>query len=247
MVPARRRLAFWVVVILTALLGVGAGVLWASRQDKGWEATGTVFVAFTFPAEEKDPFGASQFVTQRIDTYAQLGKSPDVLQAVANDVGAVSMSQLADVVEVTTDPGTVLIRVTAVDTDRSRATRIAESVMTNLNRAAIAVEAGNKWGVSPISLVPVQPPVAVPAPLLMTAVMAGAAGLAGGAALGAVLGWLLCRAMPQRRPEPARPPQHGRHRGGANRGQIALPVNGHRTAQPAAHRDRGGVSGVGNG
>lgn len=243
--PARRRLAFWVVVLLTAALGAGAGFLWAARQDKGWEASGTLFVAFTFPAEEKDPFGASQFVTQRIDTYAQLGKSPDVLQAIANDVGATTVSQLSGAIEVTTDPGTVLIRVTAVDADRNRATRMAQSMMSNLNRAAIAVEAGNKWGTSPISLVPVQPPVAVPASLLMTTVMGVGAGLVAGAALGAVLGWLLCRAMPHRRPEPTPKPLHGRHREGVKRGPIVTPVNGYRAIEPAADRT-GDMSGAGH-
>lgn len=213
--PLQRKL-FWVLVILGALVGTAAGIVWTARQDAGWESTGTLFVAFTFPSTEKDPFGGSQFVTQRIDTYAELAGAPEVLQAVADDLGAAGPADVTDNVTVEAVPGTVLIQVTAHDTDRDRSDQLAQSMMTNLNAAAIAVEEGNAENTSPINLVPVQPPVAVPASLLMTAVLAGGAGAVAGGGLGAFAGWLLCRATAGRRSSrparPAPPHRHGRHR-----------------------------------
>ncbi|CAA0128259.1 Uncharacterised protein [Mycolicibacterium vanbaalenii] len=212
-IPAWRRPLFWVVVVITSVLGVGAGVLWTARQDAGWESTGTVFVAFTFPATETDPFGGAQFVTQRIDTYAQLGQSPEVLQGIADDVGGQSVAELADNVSVEAVPGSVLIRATAHDGDRETSARLAQSLMDNLNRAAMAVEAGGPGNTSPIDLVPIQPPLTVPGSLLLTALAAAGGGLVGGAITGAVLGWLLCLVTSRRRnPRVAASGRHGRHR-----------------------------------
>ena len=239
-VPVRRRKLFWAVVILAAIAGVAAGILWTARQDAGWESTGTAFVAFTFPDTVADPYGGAQFVTQRIDTYAELGGSAEVLNAVAEDVGAATPDDIADNVTVEAVPGTVLIRVIAQDLDRDRADQLAESMMTNLNVAATAVEAGGGNGTSPIDLVAVQPPVAVPASLLMTAILAGGGGLVAGAVLGVLLGWVLGMAFTRRRPPPRpQPHRHARPRGASRPKGAAGTAAPHRHAARPSRTDHG--------
>lgn len=84
-----------------------------------------------------------------------------------------------------------MLRISAVDADRATSLRLADSLMTNLNRAAVAVEAGGSGGESPIKLVAVQPPLAGPASTLTTDALAAVVGVVIGALLGALAGRLL--------------------------------------------------------
>lgn len=217
----RRGKRFWIPVLIGAVVGLVVGTGWLKSGDTEYVATGTVFVTFDFPPEVLDPFSGSQFVTERIDSYAQLAKSPAVLGAMADDVRARSATEIANGTTVTTVPGTVMLRVVARDSDPQTATAIADSMMTHLSSAVAGVEAGGPDGVSPIDLVPVQPAIVGPASTLLTDAVRSAAGLAVGTLLGALVGWVLSRrqsgrrrsvaaAHARRQPETAvDEPQHG--------------------------------------
>ena len=214
--PWWRRRLFVLALAVGAVVGLAAGISWASTSDAGYESTGTSFVAFSFPPKQVDPFSGAQFVTQRIDTYVQLSQSLDVLQAVSVDVGALEPQDIADKITVSAVPGTVLLRVTAQDADPARAVRLATSMMTNLARAASAVEAGKSTTSSPIDLVTVQPPLTGPASSLVADGLAAVAGLLGGVFAGAAVGWILCLLKPGEKVRQTSPPSHGRHRGASD-------------------------------
>ncbi len=181
--------AVWIPAVVGAVAGLASGIVLAGSVDSGYEATGTAFVALDFPTEELDPFSGSQFVTQRIGSYAQLGESPEVLQLAADDVPGRTQSDLVGQVEVSAVPGTVLLRVTARDSDSRTATRIANSVMTHLDAAVGDLESGAVGAASPIGLAPVQPPIVAATSSRATTLAMSLAGLVGGALIGAIAGW----------------------------------------------------------
>ncbi len=190
-------MSFWLPVVICSVAGLSAGIFWSLTAPAGYASTGTAFVAFAFPAEEKDPFSAGQFLKQRIESYAQLGESPELLQAVADDLGGPPASELAGKTTVSAVPGTVLLRVTAQDNDRLTSLKLANSVMANLNEAVIAVETGGSPdGISPVDLIPVQPAIAGPASSIFGTLLKSTVGLGLGAVLGAALGWILSRRKP---------------------------------------------------
>lgn len=205
-----RRASFWVPLVLGALAGLLAGIFWSTSTHSGYQGTGTAFVAFTFQAEETDPFSASLFVSQRIDSYAQLGQSPQVLQAVADKVGGRDAADLAGNVEVSAVPGTVLLRVTVHDSDRLTALKVTDSVMSELDHVLVEFESGSPDAPAPVGLVTIQPAIAGPASSPIVDVLKSGAGLAVGTLLGAALGWLLSLGKPSGAP----PSQNvlGRHR-----------------------------------
>lgn len=176
-----------------AAVGLAGGVAWSVSVDSGFEATGTTFVAFDFPRRELDPFSGSRFVTQRIDSYAELGESPEFLQAVADSVPGGSPTGLTGHVDVSAVPGTVLLRVTARDSDRLTAQRIVNSVMSNLDEAVANIEGGSPDAVSPIGLVPVQDAIVGPASSTSANLVRSMVGLAFGSLVGAGVGWLTAR------------------------------------------------------
>lgn len=186
-----RRASPWVPCVLGALVGLLAGIFWSASSHAGYQGTGTAFVAFSFQTQETDPFSGSQFVSQRINSYAQLSRSPKVLQAVADDVGGRTAADLAGSVEVSAVPGTVLLRVTVHDSDRVMALKLTNSVMSELGHAVVEFESGSPDGGAPVSLVTVQPAIAGPASALLGDVLRSAAGLVAGAILGAAFGRLL--------------------------------------------------------
>ena len=208
-----RRKLMWVPLLIGALLGLIGGAALSLTAHPGYESTGTAFVVFSFPPEEPDPFSGSQFVRQRIESYAQLGQSPEVLQAVADDVGGFTGAELADHVTVSAVPGTVLLRVTVRDSDQVTSVKIANSVMSNLDDAVVAVESGGSGAVSPIGLVRVQPAISGPASTTFGDVVKPLGGVAVGTLLGAAFGWALARRTP-RGSGPTSPPRAspGKHR-----------------------------------
>ncbi len=190
-------MSFWIPVVTCSVAGLLAGIFWSLTAPAGYASTGTAFVAFGFPAEEKDPFSAGQFLKQRIQSYAQLAESPEVLQAVADDLGGPSASDLVGKVTVSAVPGTVLLRVTAQDNDRLTALKLTDSMMVNLNEAVGAVEAGgDPDGIAPVDLVPVQPAIAGPASSMLGNLLKSIGGLVVGTVLGAAIGWMLSRRKP---------------------------------------------------
>lgn len=159
--PWRCRI-FWIPVLIGTFVGLLAGVGLARTSAEGFDATGTTYVALAFPPDQPDPFSALQFVTQRIDGYPELGTSPEVLQAVADEIGGSSVADLASRVSVSAVPGTALLRVVTHDDNPDTASKITNSVLEHLGEAIAAVEGGGPDAPGPVEPKVVQPAIAGP-------------------------------------------------------------------------------------
>jgi uncharacterized protein involved in exopolysaccharide biosynthesis len=168
--PRRWR---WLMVVFCAALGAFAGEMWSRSAPPIYTADAAGFVAFTPRAGDDpnnvDPFGAGNFVQQRMDTYADLATSAEVLQGVAQDLHYGDVAELRQHVDATATPGTVILRVTVTDNDGPTAAQIADSVMANLGRTVAALEGSgtqlpHRLGsfldartIPPVKVVPIQP------------------------------------------------------------------------------------------
>ncbi|MGU3501260.1 hypothetical protein [Mycobacterium sp. C31M] len=189
MTDSRRSLLGVVAALLAVLAGAGAGLLWSVLGPTTYSATGTVFVKFNFPATEPDPFSAQQFVTQRIDSYAQLATSPALLAAVSQDIPGHSLDQLASAIEVAAVPGSALIDATATSSDPNTAAKLADAVLARL---AIAVSSAEGAGVeqsSPVLMPLIQPAITPEVANSSVDVVKVLGGGAAGVVAGALLWW----------------------------------------------------------
>ena len=156
-VTHRRVLIGWASVALALVVGVVGGLVWATSGSRLYTATGTSFVKFNFPSSEMDPFSAQQFVTQRIDSYAQLGTSPAILVAVQKDVPGYTLDELRQEIAVSAIPGTVLLQATVTDANPYSAARLADSTLAQLAATVTAAEGAGGPQTSPILIPQIQP------------------------------------------------------------------------------------------
>lgn len=165
----------WLVIPLCGSLGLAAGVLWALSITPTYTADAYAFVALAPRASEdrdsQDTFSGGKFALQRAPTYAALGTSTKVLQAVVADLRHGDVDQLRRQVRVVAIPDRVILRVSVEDPDPQAAAQIAESVMANLGRTVSSLELGGVGPVevggaqqtsSPVQIVPVQPATLAP-------------------------------------------------------------------------------------
>lgn len=199
-----------VAVSLGALLGLVAGLAWmVSAAPTGYTATATAFVGFKFSTKQDDPFGGSLFIKQRIDSYAQLATSPQVVNAVAAELGVRDKSALRSSIDVSATPGTVLLSVAVKDQPTAEeASAAANAVVSNLDTAVVGLEGdASKPRTSPVAIILVQPAIAAPASRGKSQYIAPALGLV----VGAGLGFLVNSAYRRRRaPADARSTLHER-------------------------------------
>ena len=121
----------WLVpVALAALAGLLVAVVLARTTRTTYTATTTSFVSMASrSAAESDPFAGSQFVLQRMNTYAGLTTSADVLDTVIAELGLnLTPAALATRVTSTSTPESVLLTVMVSDDDARRAGAIADAV-----------------------------------------------------------------------------------------------------------------------
>lgn len=155
----RRSPRHWIVIPVGAVLGLLVGLIWAAATPPSYESQAAAFVALTaLPTSDPnsaDPFGGSQFALQRVQTYAQIATSPQILQAALRDLHRAGASGVAQNVKVATSGG-VILWVTVNDRDPQTAAHLADAVMSNLTREVAELEAGGSRR-SPVQLVPIQP------------------------------------------------------------------------------------------
>lgn len=208
MASSRRRLIGQLSAALVVLVGVVAGFTWSALAPVTYQASGSVFVKFNFPATEPDPFSAQQFVTQRIDSYAELATSPAVLSAVQRDLPGYTLDELAAAIDVAAVPGTVLIDATATASDPRAAAEMADAVLAQLAATVTVAEGAGSMQASPVLMPLIQPAIApdtTSSSVDFVKVLVGA-GL--GSAVGALVWWVSVRGgIPVTRPSP---PRHAR-------------------------------------
>lgn len=181
----RRR---WVAILAITLIVFGGAALLTYTAPKVYTATAQNFVALTSDStDQSNPLTGAQFAAQRVKSYTEIVTSPDVLAPVVEELKLpYSAQQLSGKVSATNPPLTVLLLVSAVDSDPDRAAAIANAASINLGRTIENLETPNAKTIAPVKVTltdPAQPPSAPSSPRRNTNLILGlifglAAGLA---------------------------------------------------------------------
>ena len=137
----RRR---WMTIALLFAIAVGVSAAYTFTATKQYQSTATVFVSANM-RDASDAYAATYAISTRMQTYADLATSGEVLDGVISkldlDLGA---DALADKIDSEVVPGTAQIRLTVTDRDPAVAqaidTRLAEDLADYL--AAVETPAG---------------------------------------------------------------------------------------------------------
>lgn len=184
----------WSIIVLCAALGGLAGAVWAALTPPSYVSQAAVFVSLTSRSGEnptdgdeslpnEDPFGASQFVLQRTQSYGLLATSPLVLEDVAQELHRSDVAELRRKVQVSSSGGAMLW-VSVKDRDPQAAAQTADSVIANLTRSVAVIEGDGRRSASPVRLVPVQPTIVPVASARSGGVVKSLLGVLAGLALG---------------------------------------------------------------
>lgn len=177
----------WLLIPICGLLGLLPGLAWAASTPPSYKSQAAAFVSLTaLPTDSpyhNDPFGGSQYALQRVQSYAQLATSPQVLQRAINDLHRGDGAELARSVNVTSSGG-VMLWVTVEDRDPQVAAHLADAVIANLVRAVAAMESDGGQR-APVEIVPVQPAIVPDQPAGRDGLVKSLTGLVVGLLLGA--------------------------------------------------------------
>ena len=190
--PSRARIRLrqsprhWLVIPILGVLGMLGGLIWTAATPPIYQSQAAAFISMTaLPTDDpnhNDPFGSSQFALQRVQTYAQLATSPQVIQGAMRDLHRGDGAAVAENVKVASSGG-VILWVTVEDGDAQTAAHTADAVMASLVRSVAAVEADGGQR-SPVQLVPIQPALVPNKPAGRGGLIKTVLGLLAGLALG---------------------------------------------------------------
>ncbi|GAB3078149.1 tyrosine-protein kinase domain-containing protein [Pedococcus soli] len=180
----------WRILTACALLVlVGAGAF-TYLTPPTYAATSTAFVSINTAGSSTDTsiYQSSQFAMQRVKSYTEVVKSPDVLQPVIDELDlGMTVPELRRVVTAENEVDTVLLSVTATDRSPTRAQAIANAVNTQLGQAIERLETPRAGGVSPVKVTQTVPAATPRYPISPRVSLNLALGLIAGLALGVVV------------------------------------------------------------
>ena len=154
----------WRVVVALTALGLLAAGTASYLATPTYTANATAFVAISTAGNNADNslYQSSQFAMQRVKSYTDVVKSPEVLQPVIDDLDLpMNVRELRRMVTAANPVDTVLINIAAVDTSPTRARDIANAVSDQLGIVIERLEAPREGGQSPVKVtttVPSQTP-----------------------------------------------------------------------------------------
>lgn len=134
----------WVSMLVAALLilGVIAGI--TASQRPTYESSSSIFVLTDAGASVADRSAAADYARQQISTYADLVRTPLVLDPVVEELGLpMSPQSLAEDVSATVPEDTLLITITARSERPEGASDLANSVSESLRTQVRNLESGN--------------------------------------------------------------------------------------------------------
>ena len=119
----------WVTIVLTALLTLGLAALLTATATKKYAATTQFFVSISGADDGTQLQQGGTFVQQRVKSYAELLKTPRVLDPVVEELGdGTTTEDLVELITVTTPPDTVMLEVSVTDPEPERAQEIATAL-----------------------------------------------------------------------------------------------------------------------
>lgn len=180
----------WPSIVLLTLLGVVAAAAATSAMPRIYVATAQNFLSFSNESANSPVSGiyASGIIVQRISSYIEIVRAPEVVEPVAKDLDlGLTPGAIAARLSASSPEGTVLLDVTARDTDPDRAALLANAVSLQLAEAVEDLETQSDSQASPVSMrivVPATPPGAPSSPNpTQNMILGGLAGLVIGLAV----------------------------------------------------------------
>ena len=122
---AQRR---WLTIVVITILGLLGGAAITFLQTPKYESHARVFISTKSSGNSSDAFAASYFATQRVQSYAQLATSRELMQRVISDLNLnMTPSALAAKISAEVSDQTVIIVLKVDDPSAAVAQRIAKA------------------------------------------------------------------------------------------------------------------------
>jgi succinoglycan biosynthesis transport protein ExoP len=155
----------WKFVALLTLLAVAGAALASVMTTPIYEARTQLFVSTQQQGGASDALQGSSFTEKRVKSYADVVKSPRVLQPVVEQLGLdVSASALSDRITAEAPLGTVLINVAVRGPSPTEAAAIANAVGSSFTAVVAELEPGVRGGPSLVTVSTLEPASAPGAP-----------------------------------------------------------------------------------
>lgn len=139
----------WVLLVVLALLGGGAGFGYARSSPPMYKASSTVFVSTQRGETTSELVQGSTFTQNLIQSYAQLAKLPSVLEPVIIRLRLnTTVEKLANAVSANAPLNTALIEITVTSPSAVEAASIANAVTASLATTVQGISPKNAAGAS---------------------------------------------------------------------------------------------------
>lgn len=179
----------WILIAAAALTGLLLAGSASVLTKPTYTAETQLFVAIQSSGSVQELQQGNTFSQARVQSYVKTVDSPAVLQPAIEALGLErTPEQLAEEVTATTEPNTVLINISVVNTSPVQAAAIGEEVAASLIKAVDTLEKPKNGGTSPVSLSVIKPAVAPTAPSAPNTKMNLLLGLLFGTAAGIGIG-----------------------------------------------------------
>ncbi|NAZ87546.1 polysaccharide biosynthesis tyrosine autokinase [Kineococcus indalonis] len=148
----------WVLVVLSVLLGAGAGAGSWALSAPVYRADCLLFVSMHDTGGAASLMQGSVFTQQRVQSYTGVLTSPRVLQPVVDELGLDTTARdLAEHVGSSAPVGTVLIEVTVDESSPELAARVADSVAEHFGEVVSELERPSADAPSPVRVTVLRP------------------------------------------------------------------------------------------
>ncbi|GAA2527058.1 polysaccharide biosynthesis tyrosine autokinase [Rarobacter incanus] len=144
----------WILITGTVVIAVVIAGAATALMSPQYKATTQVFVSTsTDNSSASDLSAGNTFTSQRVKSYAQAVTTTSVLQPVIKTLDLpYTVSELAAKVSANAPLNTVILEISATDTDPTRAAAIANAVGETLPKIISDVEKPNAGGTSPVKI-----------------------------------------------------------------------------------------------
>lgn len=167
----------WGLALITAMLMLAAVAGFTFLQTPQYQATNRVFVQTQTGSSVADLNSGVSFASQQIISYADVARSPLVLDPVIEELDLdTSAQELASQISTAVPPETLILELTATDDDPARAAAIANATSESLRLQVSALETTE--GESTVELTVISPAVEPTSPASPNILRNGVIGLA---------------------------------------------------------------------
>ncbi len=138
---ARLLRKHWLAVVAATILGVGAGLLLAMVQTPSYRASTEVFISTQASDTSSDLVQGNAFTLSRVNTYARLASSEEVLDRVVEQLDLeVPARELIEQIRAVPVPGTAILEISATSSDAEFAAALANATAANLADSVAELE-----------------------------------------------------------------------------------------------------------